>query len=181
MENFAFSPPSQEKPSWRMFIVTSIFATLLLLIIPIIPTGALASNLIVNPLLEQASATDPTLPTGWFRGNWGTNRAIFSYPIVGQDGTNGQNVQMTAYTSGDAKWAFEHVPVIPGKSYTFSDFYQANVPTTITLEYKSSAGVFSYVWMDTLPATTVWTKYIGSFIPPTDTATVSVFHHINTI
>ncbi len=52
---------------------------------------------------------------------------------------------MTAYTTGDAKWYFRHVSVIPGKTYLLSDYYRSDVRTTATLEYKLSSGKYSYV------------------------------------
>ena len=88
---------------------------------------------------------------------------------------------MTKYTSGDAKWYFKHIPVYPGKSYIFADYYRSDVPTTVTLEYKSVTGQFSYVDLGVLPSATEWTQYKGTFIPPSNTATVSVFHHISRI
>ena len=88
---------------------------------------------------------------------------------------------MTAYTSGDAKWYFTHVPVIPGTTYTFSEYYQSDVPTIVTVEYKSSTGALLYADLGTLPAATAWTNYTQAFIPPTNTATVTVFHRIDKI
>lgn len=91
------------------------------------------------------------------------------------------SVQITAYTSGDAKWYFKHVPVTPGKTYTFSDYYQSDVPTTVTLEYKTSAGALSYADIGTLPAAATWTQYTQTFVPPAGVAAVTVLHHIDAI
>lgn len=88
---------------------------------------------------------------------------------------------MTSYTNGDAKWFFKHVSVTPGKSYQFSDYYQSDVPTTLTLEYKTSAGAFSYVDIGALPASTTWKKYTGTFTPPSNVTTVSILHHIDRV
>ena len=146
-----------------------------------VPTPT-AGNLISNPSVETVSNTSAAIPLDWDNDFWGTNTAAFSYPIAGQDGAKGLGVKMTAYTSGDAKWYFKHVPVTPGKTYTFSDNYQSNVATTVTLEYKSLAGALSYEDLDTaLPASASWTKYTKSFIPPSGVTAVTVLHHISEI
>lgn len=90
-------------------------------------------------------------------------------------------MQITAYTSGDAKWYFDHVPVTPGQTYVFSDYYQANIASSVTVEYKLSTGKFAYVALKSLPVASVWTQYSGSFIPPVNSVTASVFHYINKV
>src|ERR1700682_6080469 len=88
-----------------------------------------ATNLIANPSVETASGS---LPQGWGQGKWGTNTTTFSYLTTGEDGSRSVNVQISKYTSGDAKWYFTPVPVVAGSKYTFSDYYQSNISSTIT-------------------------------------------------
>ena len=103
------------------------------------------ANLIANPSAETQSTTTPTLPYLWSNGKWGTNTTTFTYGAPGFDGTKAMKVQMTSYTSGDAKWFFKDVPVQTGKTYTYSEWYTATVPTTIVARYTLSNQTFQYV------------------------------------
>ena len=93
------------------------------------------SNLISNPSLETASS-NPNLPLGWSKGGWGTNTRIFTYPVAAQDGASAAKVEMTSYTNGDAKWYFNNIPVTPGQTYTFSNWYQSNIPSYVAVQFK---------------------------------------------
>lgn len=148
--------------------------------IPPSPPASASGNLIPNASVETADNTSSS-PLGWHTDFWGTNKALFTYPIAGQDRDKGVHVQVTSYKDGDAKWYFEHVPVTPGKTYTFSDYYRSNVPTTLTLEYKSSNGKLSYDDLGTAPATTTWSRYSGTFTVPQNVTAVTVLHHIDQV
>jgi hypothetical protein len=50
---------------------------------------------------------------------------------------------MTAWTSGDAKWYFEDIKVIPGEIYTFTEQYKSTVPTTLNIRYTNTDGTIS--------------------------------------
>lgn len=144
------------------------------------PTSA-TGNIISNPSVEIASSSNTSIPLDWNTGSWGTNTATFTYPVAGQEGAKGVHVSLTSHTSGDAKWYFKHVPVVPGNTYVFSDRYQSDITSRVTVEYKNSSGNFSYADLGTLPAATSWASYTGTFVPPVNTITVSVFHYIYTV
>src|ERR1700683_3461949 len=92
--------------------------------------GAASPNLIANPLVETADPNNANAPADWLVGNWGTNTFNTSYLKSGPAGdTNSVEVNMTAYSSGDAKWYFTPVNVTAGSQYTFSDEYESNVAT----------------------------------------------------
>src|SRR3989344_1131482 len=69
-----------------------------------------ATNLIANPSLEIQSGV---LPLSWQSSSWGTNNAVFTYPVAGPGGTSDKaaRVALTSYTTGDAKWYFNDVAV----------------------------------------------------------------------
>ena len=88
---------------------------------------------------------------------------------------------MVSRKSGDAKWHHKHVSVIPGETYNFSSYYQSDVQTNMTLEYKLLSGSYLYVGIGTLPASVSWKHYTTTFAPPADAVSVSVLHLIKKI
>lgn len=137
-------------------------------------------NLISNPSLEMANAQGD--PVDWFKGKWGTNTAIFTYPVAGIDGVKAAKVQLTQYTSGDAKWYFKDVNVISGHTYRFTDKYKSNVLSHITIRYKHSDGSFSYVDLAHPSASgSVWKTSNVQFVVPQGVISVTIFHLINQI
>ncbi len=137
------------------------------------------TNLISNPSAETAAGA---LPQDWFQGGWGTNTTTFTYPVTGQDGAKAMRVQTTAYTSGDAKWYFKDVNVTPGTQYTFSNYYQATVPTSLIAQYTLTTGALSYVTLAaTVPTAAAWTKLTYTLTPPTNAKSVTVFHILSAV
>lgn len=131
-------------------------------------------NLITNADFE---ASTNNVPDNWLQGGYGTNTAVFSYPVVGQDGLSAARVEMSSYADGDAKWYFSPVAVTPGVEYTYSDWYRADVETQIVGRYTLTNGSNSYfLAADHVPASTTWTQAGITFTPPVDVAAVTFFH-----
>src|SRR4051812_30299921 len=85
--------------------------------------GAVGTNLILNPSVETVSGS---LPASWAQGKWGTNTTAFTYKSTGaHSGSRDLYVNMTKYTSGDAKWYFSDIAVKPSTKYTYSEFYKS--------------------------------------------------------
>ncbi|HVS79992.1 MAG TPA: polysaccharide deacetylase family protein [Candidatus Paceibacterota bacterium] len=145
--------------------------------------AASGSNLIPNPSVETASTSPSSVPLSWYKGGYGVNTRTLTYPVDGADGSKALRVEITAYTSGDAKWFFEPVPVAGGETYTLSDKYRSNVPSTVDLQYRLADGTYKYpdVAVD-LPASADWTDWSTTFTVPTNypspVVNVSVFHLI---
>lgn len=138
--------------------------------------ASLATSLLANGSFELSDSTCAS-PLRWIKGGWGTNTATLSSPMSGgRTGNRYSRVQISSYSSGDAKWAFDHVPVTPGAPYTFTDWYRSNIATQLTVEYRSTGGVMTYAWLKDVPAATAWTPLTATFTPPAGTASVSVFH-----
>jgi len=136
-----------------------------------------SKNLIENPDVEALVGT--STPASWKKGRWGVNAALFSLTPTGAEG-NGLRVSLTTRESGDAKWHFPHVPVTPGASYEFSDWYRADVPTYLTAEYERSDGSKRYTDLVILPPAMEWTKAETTFVAPATAVSVRIFHLINT-
>ena len=76
-------------------------------------------NLIANPSVETVSS-NANLPTSWKTGVWGSNSTSFQFvKDEGHSGSKSVRVEMTEYSSGDAKWYFNPVQVEPGQEYTY--------------------------------------------------------------
>ncbi|GEM_PF-597081 len=142
-------------------------------------------NLITNPSVEIASTTKNGqangLPLGWYKGGYGTNNRILGYPVPGNDTPQGVSVSISTYTDGDGKWFFENVPVVGGKSYSFSDTYMANTQSYITVQYKMQDGTFSYFGFGALPATTSWQTVSKTLTAPLGATAATVFHAIKSV
>jgi hypothetical protein len=141
--------------------------------------SAAQENLLQNPSLETVGANGD--PDGWLRGNWGTNTALFTYPVAGTDGASAAKVEITNYTDGDAKWYFADVPVTGGKTYIINYDCRSNVPTEILARITLSDGGQQYVHLATLPAHTDWGN-LGLGIPIPENGThVTLFHVVHSV
>jgi glucose/arabinose dehydrogenase/peptidoglycan/xylan/chitin deacetylase (PgdA/CDA1 family) len=145
------------------------------------PPPPAPTNLIVNPSVETVSTTTAATPYAWAKGGWGTNQAVFTYPVLGFDGANAVRVAMTQYTDGDAKWYFNDVAVTPGQNYTYTESYMSAVATTILLRYKLTSGAFSYVGLGNVPASLAWTPVTYQITPPANVVSVTSFHILNKV
>jgi hypothetical protein len=83
-------------------------------------------NLIPNPSLENANAAQPPGPVGWKSGSWGNNSAAFSYISDAHSGLRSARIDLTTYTSGDAKWTFDWVPADGRAAYVYTDYYKSS-------------------------------------------------------
>ena len=140
------------------------------------PPAPTAANLILNPSLEYLDANSQ--PIGWYQGGWGTNSAGFSVYKPAQSGNNAVQVQITAYTDGDAKWYFAPVAVAPNYKYTFTDYYQSNIASSVTAEIQLTDGTVKYNNIGYLTPASGWTKFSGSFSTPANAQSVTVYHLI---
>jgi peptidoglycan/xylan/chitin deacetylase (PgdA/CDA1 family) len=133
-----------------------------------------SGNLIANGSLEAGTTN---APTGWVQGGWGSNTRIATYPVAGVSG-NAAQVEITAYTNGDAKWYFTPVAVTPDTTYTFSGAYTATVESELVVQYELTDGSFSYAFIDTLPPAATWESYTRTITTPANAAKLTVFHLI---
>lgn len=154
-----------------------VFTLFFLLTAPVKPASA---NLILNPSVETASSS--TVPQSWLQGGWGTNTRTLTYLNNGHNSDHSLKVEITNYTNGDVKWYFNPVAVTPGHQYSFSDYYQSSVASSLVAMYKNSSGSLSYQTLESLAASpTDWAQSTINFTAPADTASVSIFHLINRV
>lgn len=141
-----------------------------------------SGNLVTNPSLETSSGS-PLAPVGWLSNKWGTNTATFSYLSNGRTGSRSAQVQITAYTNGDAKWYFEPITVQPNKSYDISHYYKSNAITRTVLVTYDAMGNPTYSDMTaSVPASSsVWTQTTKTITTPANATRLTVFHVIERV
>lgn len=155
MKNTSSQAYADKTPWYIALMHYAVVAVLCLFFVLAVPTNAAVGvNLVQNPSLEQTDPDDSTAPVNWSKDQWGTNTTVFSYPTEGQEGDRSGKVQITTYKNGDAKWAFDHVPVVPGTTYQYSDRYKSDVTTEIVIEYKKTNNALSYISLGTVPVST---------------------------
>ena len=163
------------------FIFTScIFLVVMVIIFCLfnIAWAADSDNLIANPSLEIVNQNIPTLPQGWLKGGFCTNSRVLTYPVAGYDGVSAAKAEITSYTSGDAKWYFQPVTVIGGRSYTFSDYYTSDVSSSVKVQFQLADGSYKYLDLKILPANSSWQQFQTTFVAPANAVSLTVFHAI---
>lgn len=148
-------------------------------VIDIVPIAhAQGTNLVANPSAETSASSKPT---GWSSDKWGSNTVSFTYKSGGHDSAYSLNTNMTKHRSGDAKWYFAPVTVPANTSYSFTDWYQSDVKTSIDAEVTSTTEKLSYLWLGDTEASSQWKQNSLSFTTPADAAKVTIFHSISAV
>jgi polysaccharide deacetylase/carbohydrate binding protein with CBM4/9 domain len=143
------------------------------------PPPANPTNLIANSSFETATSG---APTAWYKNNWGTNNAQFTYENAGHTGTKSAKVTIGSYTSGDAKWYAEPSNITPNKGYTYKDYYKSNVATRVVVAFIDASNIYTYQELAGAPASsTAWAQYSATFTAPANAAKVSVYHLIDKV
>ncbi len=140
---------------------------------------ATPGNIIGNPSVETAGTG--SLPQGWSKGGWGTNNAVLSYPVTGQDGAKAIQVQITSYTDGDGKWYFAPKAVVAGTPYLFTDYYKSTATSTVTAWYTLANGTSKYVDLGTMAPSAGWSQFATLITPPASTTQMTVFHELRSV
>ncbi|MHB8660424.1 MAG: polysaccharide deacetylase family protein [Minisyncoccota bacterium] len=135
-------------------------------------------SLIPNGNFEIAASSGS--PAYWTGAHWGSNTAQFTYPAVGVDGDKAVKVTITAYSSGDAKWAFNPISV-PNGIYHFTDTYASNVPSTIDVQFHNADGSYTYTDVAALPPSSSFATSSVEFSVPSGTKDITVFHLIQQV
>jgi peptidoglycan/xylan/chitin deacetylase (PgdA/CDA1 family) len=137
-----------------------------------------ATNLVPNPSVEIPNPANPNQPQNWITDLWGTTKATFSYATTGHTGSRSVKTQITKAGTGDAKWYFNEIPVTAGQAYLFSDYWTANIPSRVTIQYHLKSGSYQYKDLGTPAASANWQQFQKSFVVPTNVTALTVFHLI---
>jgi peptidoglycan/xylan/chitin deacetylase (PgdA/CDA1 family) len=160
----------------RHFLTTAVFTFFLLVGVLHAEAQTIGPNLIPNPGFESS-----TTPTGWLKGGYGANTRALSFPVTGDGGGQAARVNISAYTSGDAKWYPSYIPIKAGHRYQFSDSYKSNVPSIVDIQFKLSDGSFAYSDVANLAASSGWSRTTSSFLAPSGASSLTIFHLINQV
>jgi peptidoglycan/xylan/chitin deacetylase (PgdA/CDA1 family) len=141
---------------------------------PAQPTPPPASNnLIINPSVENSS--DSSKPDSWSSGSWGSNSSIFSYLATGRTGSHSIKVETSSYVNGAASWSYDKIPVTPGKTYHYENWYKSDVDTEVDAEVIMSDGSTQYFWLGSVSSSNDWSKFSTSFTTPSGAKSVAIY------
>lgn len=142
----------------------------------VLPAGVFAdesTNLIANP---SAEINLDGQPINWTKNSWGSNTPTFDYTTNSHTGARSLSVSITNYVDGDAKWMADQAAVTGGKTYTYSDYSMSNVETELDAAYVNASGEMSFVYLQSIPASSSWQPVISTFTVPADAVSVSIYH-----
>jgi hypothetical protein len=114
-------------------------------------------------------------------GSFGQLQAEFSYTGPGHAGSRALRVDVTSYTSGQVRWYFDDVPVVPGAEYVFSDYYASTVPNAVRARVTLSDGSMVYPFLGWTPPSLEWRKAAFVLVAPANAVSVTVFHSIGAV
>jgi peptidoglycan/xylan/chitin deacetylase (PgdA/CDA1 family) len=141
-----------------------------------------SGNLIPNPLMTTVSPTNTADPQDWSVATWGTNTFTSSYLSTGSTGdSRSVEINMTKYTSGDAKWIFTPQAVAQDTQYQFTDEYESNVQTLVDAVFTMSDGTTEYEIIGIPYAATTWTQFSTKFSVPEGAVNVTIYHLIQSV
>ncbi len=145
-------------------------------------TNPASGNLIPNPLLTTVNPSNSAEPEDWSVATWGTNTFTQSYNNTGSTGdSRSVEINMTKYTSGDAKWTFTPQAVSQDTQYDFSDYYESNVQTQVDAVFTMSDGSTEYEIIGIPYAASTWTEFSSKFSVPAGAQTVTIYHLIQSV
>lgn len=136
-------------------------------------------NLILNPSFELSDTSGQ--PANWSKDIWLSNDAQFIYPVEGYGGGKAAKIVIQNYTSGDAKWYFQDVAVVPGNTYEFSDYYISNVKSNITFRFLTTSNTYAYKGIEDLEPSATWKKYSYKIQVPANVKSLTLFHIIESV
>ncbi|MDX1766201.1 MAG: carbohydrate binding domain-containing protein, partial [Candidatus Saccharimonadales bacterium] len=131
-----------------------------------LPT-ALPQGQFANSDLETTDPNNSNQPRYWTPQHWGDNTANFSYLNSGYGDDRSVKVEITRYSSGDAKWYPDFINLTPGQDYRFSNMYKSNIDSRFVVAIKAADGSMSYSELQTAPASpNSWSSYADAFTVP---------------
>jgi peptidoglycan/xylan/chitin deacetylase (PgdA/CDA1 family) len=164
-------------------IISALVLSVFTIVSPLMRASALGPNLVANPSVETGNSGN-TAPANWLSDKWGTNTATLTYKTNGgYNSARSTYINMTKYTSGDAKWYFEPITVTAGTTYTFSEAYQSSVATSLVAMSLDASNKESYFDVATsVPASaSAWKTITYSVKAPTGSKKLTVFHLIQKV
>lgn len=133
------------------------------------------SSGIPNGSLEQGDDLVPAQPLEW-SGHANSNA---SYSVVAGRG-GGKAVKVTASRFNAAQlayWETDPVPVTPGATYQFTDWYKSDVDSRVYVEIQKADGTYRELALKTVgPSRTSFTRYQTRFLMPSYAKAAILIH-----
>jgi hypothetical protein len=138
-----------------------------------------ATNLIPNPSAENL-AIDGSTPVAWTPVTWGDAKATYESSNRPKSGRRSMLTQVSERSTGGASWMFDYVRVKPAKQYVFTDYYQSDVDTLVTLDVVTVNGEHRYYPLPQAGASgNRYGRYVVKFTTTLDTVAISIRHSID--
>jgi peptidoglycan/xylan/chitin deacetylase (PgdA/CDA1 family) len=139
------------------------------------------SNLLQNPSLEL-DANGDQIPDCWKRDGYGTNTRTFAFTSNAFDGARAQQLTITNFSSGGGRLASAQdsgacaPAVMPGRTYTVTAYYIANVAPRVSVYVRNSSGSWSwFAESSALPTSTTYRQATYTTPPlPAGTTHISI-------
>ena len=110
----------------------------------------------------------------------GKLKSKFIYPIRGSKGSTAAAVVVSHWSSGGAGWRFSPILASEHTVYAFSDEYNSDVVTNVTVEFTLSTGAKDYEWLGDAEATGgKWKTFSSQITVPEGTTSLSVLHELD--
>lgn len=145
-------------------------------------TQAQATNTVPNASVETADPVNNTRPDNWITNTWGTNTVAFSYVSGGHTDSRAIKTDVTAYTSGDAKWYYTPQAVTGNQTLRVQDWYKSSVESRVVIWFVMQDGSNQYVELAAAPASvTDWATYNQQVTTPANAKKMTVFHLVSQV
>jgi len=136
-------------------------------------------NLVSNPSFEEAAPDQASRPASWKPASWGVNSVVFGRVLDDRrSGSYSVSVEVSSWSTGDAKWVFDPIGVTPGKTLVYRDYYKSSVPTKLVAAYQMSDGSTKYVTLRSLLPQMEWSVAAATLKPPVGATRTTVYHLI---
>lgn len=144
-----------------------------------VPNVEASANLVQNASLETAVSS--TRPRSWSASMWGNLSTRMTYLNTGYNSNRSVRVEVTKYTSGDARWNFAPVAVTPNSQYNFSVYYRSNTPVGVNIETKTTNGTYEYNEIAIIEPSSNWNLYQGSFTTSSNAQSLVVYLPVDSV
>lgn len=144
---------------------------------PVIYFARDAGNLIRNP---EFVVLRGELPAFWRYGSYGRNNITQDHPNFGLISKKSLRTTILNHISWDAKWYFQDISALGGRTYIYAQKYHTTTPAKITVRYIMKDGSYQYDELKYLPITTgTYDEARVYFITPKDTVALTVWTSID--
>jgi peptidoglycan/xylan/chitin deacetylase (PgdA/CDA1 family) len=142
--------------------------------------NAVSDNRVNNPNLEITNIGSTTTPQNWNTETTGVNNSIFTYPVAGQSGA-GARVEITSYTSGNAKWTFNDATAISNQEYKISFYYRSDVNVPVVGRFTLNDDSTFTLPIGIATTSTNWVKFERNLYMPINLRSLTFYANLDQV